>query len=320
MTTAIAPANGNGNQVAKQQPKTIQQWLKDPGMLQQFAQSLPKHMTPERFARVALTAMTRTPKLSECTTASLMRCLLDCSAMGLEPDGRRAHLIPYKDQCTLIIDYKGMVELVRRSGDVVKLHADVVCENDDFECNLGEITKHAIDYRKPRGSVYAVYAIATLKDGSTQCAVMTRDEVEAIRKRSRAGTSGPWVTDWNEMAKKTAFRRLCKWLTLSPEIRDAIETDDSHSGILETTATRVEHASGNDRLAALLTEPKTEASDESDGGPTKEDVSGAVSHDATERTGGGEPVAEAMARVQGLFEGADTPARVDQIIAGATKK
>lgn len=248
-------------------PKTIQQWLRDPGLIAQFQQALPKHISGERFARVALTALTRTPKLAECTQASLMRCLLDCSAMGLEPDGRRAHLIPYGTTCTLIIDYKGMVELVRRSGDVTKLHADIVCENDEFECNMGDVTKHVINYRKPRGDVYAAYAVATLKDGTTQAAVMTKDEIEAIRKRSRAGTSGPWVSDWNEMAKKTAFRRLCKWLTLSPEIRDAIATEDGYAEAIETTA--VVHESGTDRVMAML----------SDGGPMPEDVAGTVDHE-----------------------------------------
>jgi len=155
-----------------------------------------------------------------------MKCLLDLSAFGLEPDGRRAHLIPYKDQCTLVIDWKGLAELAMRSGIVAKLHADIVCENDEFTYDLGEVKAHKIDFRKPRGEVYAVYAMAQTKTGEVFVAVLAKDEVESVRKRSRAGTSGPWVTDWNEMAKKTAFRRLSKWLPLSPEFRDAQERDD----------------------------------------------------------------------------------------------
>jgi hypothetical protein len=150
---------------------------------------------------------------------------MDCSALGIEPDGRRAHLIPYKDQCTLIIDYKGLIELVRRSGDVAAIRAETVCENDGFDWENGNIT-HRIDWRKSRGEVQAVYAEAKLASGETQTAVMTKDEVEGIRKRSRAGTSGPWVSDWGEMAKKTALRRLIKLLPLSVEIADAVERDD----------------------------------------------------------------------------------------------
>lgn len=155
-----------------------------------------------------------------------MKCLLDLSATGLEPDGRRAHLIPYGNECTLIIDYKGLVELIRRSGEVTSLRAETVCEFDEFDWINGEIT-HKVDWRSPRGEVQAVYAEAKLKSGEAQSSVMTREEVEAIRERSKAGRNGPWVTDWAEMAKKTAVRRLSKMLPLSSEVSQSISADDS---------------------------------------------------------------------------------------------
>lgn len=202
----------------------------------QFAAALPKHMTAERFCRVAITALTRTPKLADCTRESFFKCLLDLSAMGLEPDGRRAHLIPYGKECTLVVDYKGIAELVMRSGFVGSIHADKVCEDDAFQVDRGRVVKHVIDYRKPRGEAYAYYVLVTFKDGSEKCEVMSKDDVEAIRKRSRAGNSGPWQTDFDEMAKKTVFRRASKWLSLSPEIRTAIEHDDEDDRIASNMA------------------------------------------------------------------------------------
>ena len=224
MTTEIQPAPTKA--------LTIRDRLEGDSFRQAVAAALPKHLTPERFIRVAITAITRTPKLAQCDQASFFGALLTLSQYGIEPDGRRAHLIPFENrkrgvtECQLIIDYKGLAELAMRSGLVSYLHADTVCEADEFEVNLGEITKHVIDYRQPRGEVYAAYAICRFKDGATKAEVMTRDEVEAIRKRSRAGTSGPWITDWAEMAKKTAFRRLSKWLPLSADLRQAVEADD----------------------------------------------------------------------------------------------
>lgn len=194
-------------------------------MKKQFAAALPQHLSADRFCRIAITALTRTPKLADCTQESLMRCLLDLSAYGIEPDGRRAHLIPYGNTCTLILDWKGLAELAMRSGIIAKLHADIVCENDVFDYNLGEVVAHKIDWQKPRGAMYAAYAMAVTKDGPVFVAVLTKEEVDGIRKRSKAGNSGPWVTDYNEMAKKTAFRRLAKWLPLSAEFRDAVEKD-----------------------------------------------------------------------------------------------
>lgn len=218
--------------VPAKRPQTAEQLLCDAGFQQQLGVALPKHMTPDRMARIALTQLRKNPKLAQCTAASLGACVLQAAAIGLEPDGRRAHLIPRENrkagttECTLLIDYKGLVELAIRNGDLRRIHADVVCENDDFEYNLGEIERHRIDLRKPRGEVYAVYCLVTRKDNGTQAVVMSREEVETVRSRSQSRNDGPWVTDWNEMAKKTVFRRMTKWLVLSPEIRDAVEYDD----------------------------------------------------------------------------------------------
>lgn len=228
METAIQPApkTGNGKSL------TVKELISGDAFKSAVSAALPTHLKPERFVRIALTAMTRTPKLQQCDQGSLFACLLTLSQLGLEPDGRRAHLIPFENrkrgvtECTLIVDYKGLVELALRSGKVSFIHADVVCDQDAFEYDRGEIKQHKIDLRKPRGEVYAVYAFARFKDGTEKCEVMSRADVESIRKRSRAGQSGPWVTDWNEMAKKTVFRRLSKWVELSPEVRDAVEADD----------------------------------------------------------------------------------------------
>jgi recombination protein RecT len=152
--------------------------------------------------------------------------MMTCSELGLEPDGRRAHLIPFGNECTLIVDYKGLVELAMRSGTVSSIFANIVCDADEFRYLTGEIT-HEIDFRKPRGPMYAVYCIVAFKDGGKHTEVMTREDVDRIRARSKAGRQGPWVTDYDEMAKKTVFRRASKWITLSPEVQDALDRQDA---------------------------------------------------------------------------------------------
>lgn len=224
--------NEEENQLSTRSQRSLRDLISTERVKEQVGRCLPRHLTTDRFLRVAMTALMRTPKLMECDEASFMKCLLDLSSYGLEPDGRRAHLIPFRNnklnitECTLIIDWKGLAELALRSGLISRLHADVVCENDEFAFDLGEVLHHKIDFKKERGEVYAAYALAQTKDGPTFTAVMTKDEIEGIRRRSRSGTNGPWVTDWREMAKKTAFRRLSKWLPLSAEFRDAVERED----------------------------------------------------------------------------------------------
>jgi len=196
------------------------------GFKAQITAALPKHITADRFVRVLLTASIRTPKIMECTQESVFKAIYDCAAMGLEPDGRRAHLIPYGTVCTLILDYKGIAELVMRSGLVSSIHADTVHEKDQFEVDRGKILKHKVDYTQPRGKAFAAYCLITMKDGGEKAEVMTEEEINCIRSRSRAGKSGPWETDTLEMWKKTVAKRAFKWVPLSPEIRESIERED----------------------------------------------------------------------------------------------
>ena len=120
-----------------------------------------------------------------------------------------------------------------RSGNVASIHADSVCENDDFMADRGRIVRHVIDYRRDRGQSYAFYALITFKDGGEKAEVMTAAQVNAIRDNSQGYKSAmkynkdhPWMSNYDEMAKKTVFRRASKWIRLSPEIRDALATED----------------------------------------------------------------------------------------------
>jgi recombination protein RecT len=242
------------NQIATQ-PQTVQSILANEAFQTQIARALPSHMTGDRMLRVAATAVRKNPKLGQCTPGSFAACMLTLSAAGLEPDGRRAHLIPYKDECTVIIDYKGLVELALRNGDIATIHADVVCDRDEFEFDLGQVTRHRINLREPRGEPYAAYALVRKKDGSTQAEVMSREEIEAIRRRSKKPNDGPWVTDTREMWKKTVFRRLSKWLVLSPEIHDLIKAEDGEYQQPQPTTVQ---GKGMAKLAGLIQQPAVE--------------------------------------------------------------
>lgn len=238
-SNTAAVANTGPREVAKER-RTINDLLQGPELKSAIKAALPRHLTPERFIRVALNATMRTPKLLKCSRDSFFKALLDLSSFGLEPDGRRAHLIPYGDEVQLIIDYKGLVELVRRSGDVSYIHADVVYEGDEFDFAFGSqsFLKHRPNLESRGERVKCVYSFVKLKDGSEDFVVMNRGDVEKVRKRSKAATNGPWVTDWEEMAKKTVFRRHSKWLPLSPEVRDAVEHDDEFVGGIDLTPER----------------------------------------------------------------------------------
>ncbi len=205
---------------------------------QQMAMALPKSLTADRLARIVMTECRKTPALLKCNQESFLGAILQCAQLGLEPGGALGHcyLLPFgngKDQdgrsnAQLIIGYRGMIDLARRSGQIVSIAAYVVREEDEFDYQLGLQPNivHKPAHKAMPGAVTFVYAVANLKGGGVQFEVMSRAEIEAVRSQSKAGKSGPWVSHWDEMAKKTCIRRLFKYLPVSIEIARAIDVDE----------------------------------------------------------------------------------------------
>ncbi len=207
----------------------------------QFAMALPKHITPDRLVRIAMTAVQRTPKLLECDRASFYGAIMSCAQLGLEPDGvlGQAYLIPYRGKVQLVPGYRGLLTLARNSGEISYIAAHEVRENDrfDFDFASGEPPVHKFSLKEERGEVIAFYAIARFRDGSFYWDMMTVAEVNDIRdgsdgyrgavatakKYNKDKPDSPWVEYYVEMGKKTTLRRLSKYLPLS--VQKAAEID-----------------------------------------------------------------------------------------------
>lgn len=207
-------------------------------MKPQIAAALPRHITPDRMLRVALTAVNSTPALLKCDQTSLLSCVMQCAQLGLEPGGvlGHAYLLPYGDRCQLIVGYKGLLDLARRSGQVLTISANNVYAKEQFTRTEG-VERSLIHVPLPpsqRGEYLGTYAVAKLRDGSFHFEWLWAEEIDAIRKRSRASNNGPWVTDTDEMRRKTAVRRLVKYLPISVELARAAALDEAHEMGLPT--------------------------------------------------------------------------------------
>ena len=223
---------------AAKNPTTLLGMIRQPNFQKQMALAMPKSMTPDRLTRIVMTECRKTPALLKCAPESFYGAVLQCAALGLEPGSALGHcyLLPFgngKDKqgrpnAQLIIGYRGMIDLARRSGQIVSLQAYCVHEQDTFNYKLGldPDIEHIPASVADRGKVTHVYAVAKLKGGGVQFEVMSRAEIEAVRKTSKAGTSGPWSSHWDEMAKKTTIRRLFKYLPVSIEAIRAVEIDE----------------------------------------------------------------------------------------------
>ncbi|MEX3614444.1 MAG: recombination protein RecT [Burkholderia gladioli] len=255
----------------------IAHMLASSSMQSQIKAALPRHMTPERLARIVTTEIRKVPKLAECTPVSFFGAVIQCAQLGLEPGNALGHayLLPYGKDVQLIIGYRGMIDLARRSGQIVSIDARAVYEGDKFECRLGldPHIEHEPDWNNPNRTqgdkLQFVYAVAKLKDGGIQFDVMSRGEIEGIRARSRAGNNGPWKSDYQAMALKTVVRRLFKFLPVSIEIQTAIGLDEraeagltqDNGAIIDGQFTQIDDDPATDATPTSLTDQRQQQAD-----------------------------------------------------------
>lgn len=209
-------------------PIIVQQVLSDQ-FKKQLALAVPKHLNADRMARIAATEVRKNKALLNTEPTSFLGSVMQAAQLGLEPGSAlgQAYLVPYGNQCQLIIGYKGMIDLARRSGQVLSLNAYAVREGDDFNFQLGlkPDIHHvpSLEADRIKKPITYVYAVATLKGGGYQFEVMSRAEVEAVR--AKAKSKNIWNTYFEEMAKKTVIRRLFKYLPVSIEALQITNVD-----------------------------------------------------------------------------------------------
>jgi recombination protein RecT len=271
-TTTLAPAAAAGTQAVAKSPEQNLRSLFE-SQKEKFAQIMPKHLDPERMIRIALIAVSRTPKLLECSPVSLLRASLESAAVGLEPNTPLQHawLIPYYNrrgnggqggyEVQFQIGYRGLVDLARRSGEIKSIAAHCVYVNDIFECELGLVThlRHVPNFDvKDRGDLRLVYAVAHMKDGGSQLEVMSRNQIEDVKSRSQSAgkPDSPWTTSYDEMARKTVVKRLCKMLPVSTEMARAIESDHEDGDTID-----VESHAAHTNIANQLTQSAGQGGD-----------------------------------------------------------
>lgn len=196
----------------------------------QIALALPKHMTADRMSRIALTEIRKNPELGLCDPLSFLGAIIQCSQLGLEPGGGMGHvyLVPFNNrkkgikEVQIIPGYRGLIDLARRSAQIISISARTVHENDEFEYSYGlEETLVHKPSMSDRGELIGAYAVAKLKDGGQQFEFMSREQIDKI-----STGSGIWRDHYDEMARKTVVRRLVKYLPMSIEMASLIEISD----------------------------------------------------------------------------------------------
>lgn len=215
--------------------KTMQSYIK--AMEGEIKKALPSVITPERFTRMVLSAISVNPKLGSCTPQSFLGAMMSAAQLGLEPNTPlgQAYILPYQNKGTLEaqfqLGYKGLIDLAYRSGEVEVIQSHIVYENDEFECNYGlEPTLKHTPASKDRGEPIKVYAMFKTKSGGFGFEVMSMDDVRRhAEKYSKAYNSSfsPWKTSFEEMAKKTVLKRVLKYAPLKSDFVRAVVQDET---------------------------------------------------------------------------------------------
>lgn len=242
--------------------KTIDEALRHPEMASRFAQAVPKHLSPERFIRTMAMAAYKTPLLREAPMTELVGAMLSLASLGLEANTPLGHayLIPFEKKkwdakkkesvsegytVQVVLGYKGVIELMMRSGMFVSVHGDVVYEGDEFSYEYGSnmhlrhVPKGSRENRKPLHA----YAFVKLKDGyafevwpyedvlkirdgsqAYKAAVSTRDKWGV---KAKGWSEAPWVKFERAMAIKTMIKQVGKYVPVSIELANAIMLDDA---------------------------------------------------------------------------------------------
>lgn len=206
-------------------------------MQPEIKKALPEVITPERFTRMALSALNTTPKLQECTQMSFLAALMNAAQLGLEPNTPlgQAYLIPYNNkgtlECQFQIGYRGLIDLGYRNPQMQIISAQAVYDNDEFEYALG--LNPRLEHRpalEQRGEIRLFYGLFKLNNGGFGFEVMSREAMDTYAKTySKAYDSSfsPWKTNYEAMAKKTVIKQALKYAPVRADFRRAISSDET---------------------------------------------------------------------------------------------
>ena len=235
MEKNLIQKQGGQMSAAKAEKKTMQAYIK--AMEPAIKKALPSVITPERFTRMVLSALSSTPKLAECSPQSFLAAMMTAAQLGVEPNTAlgQAYLLPYRNhgqmECQFQLGYKGLIELAYRSGEVSVIQAHTVYENDVFEYELGMDPKlRHVPAKADRGEAVAYYAMFKTKDGGYGFEVMSVDDVQRHAQRySKSYGSGtsPWRSNFDEMAKKTVLKRALKYAPLKSDFVRGVAQDET---------------------------------------------------------------------------------------------
>lgn len=198
----------------------------------QLALALPKHLTADRMARLALTAFSSSTQMQRCTHKSIASSIMTAAQLGLEPGvNGAAYLIPYKDTCTLVPGWKGLVDLVSRSGRGT-VYTGVIFSDQKYTFTDGAkrdlVIHNETDLEDPNEITHA-YAIGWVQGATMPIIELWR--VSKIRKHrdkyNKQGQKHYSFGNWEMYCRKIPLLQVLKYMPCSVEVSNAIQVSNA---------------------------------------------------------------------------------------------
>ena len=188
--------------------------LNDQFALPSVYEALPKDFNKARFVQNSMALIAEHPDLKKYEQGKLVQGLMKGAYMGLDFFNGEAHLIPYGAELKFEPDYTGMIKLAKKYSirPVKEIYARIVREGDEFSEEV--INNNDVINFKPvpfnTGAVRGAFAICIYADGGAKAEVMSIQELETVKRLSKAQTGTAWKFFPEQMYKKIVIRRLCK--------------------------------------------------------------------------------------------------------------
>lgn len=240
------------------QPRTMGDWLRD--HKNEIQQCLPRGADAGTFMRSFMQEYRRVPKLAECDANSVSKCFLELCQLGLRLGPQdHAHLVPFGAECTVILGYRGLLDLARRSGEIKSIHAEVVYDKDEFQYSLGlnPDIRHTPTEEEDPGALRYAYAVFHYMNGGHHFVVMPRREVLKIKAAApgSGNNKSPWKVWEAEQWKKTALRRGCKYAPVGIEYQEALTVEDARQRFIDMPVAPEDAPKGTKTRVADLAPP-----------------------------------------------------------------
>lgn len=258
-TTNKMIQNATAKPLAVAGKPSMQQYIKQ--MESEIKKALPSVLTPERFTRIVLSALSSNTKLAETTPQSFLGAMMTAAQLGMEPNTPlgQAYLLPYWNgrnncyECQFQLGYKGLLDLAYRSGDISVVQSQVVYENDEFSYSYGlEPELKHIPAKAERGDPTHVYAVFRTKSDGYGYEVASIEDIRTHAQRySKSFGNGPWQTNFEEMAKKTVLKRVLKYAPLKSEFVRKLVQDETIKTSIDADMYMVEPVHIEEDLATV---------------------------------------------------------------------